>query len=263
MISTKRYFGTCWWCGNKSGSGEHKFKQTDLKREFEELFKVGDIVKTLGGFDLDSAQLIQGPDSDLVKFDRNIFCQNCNTSRSQKMDRAYDKFMEYINKEENTIFETHSIDLIEIYGSTFEYDFGNLLRYYTKNICCRLAELEISIAPEILDFLNEKIKLPSVLGLQLEIRTDWVEFYKYLKSKGEDFGFLHASGVEGNRLRNQNCYHNLFGHLQYRWLKISYDYDISKEYRIINNIRKGKLALVESYNCEPEEIKRKLISERY
>lgn len=258
MIESTKYYETCWWCGKKSGSGEHKFKQLDLKREFENSFKIGDVVKTMGDFNLDSALPVQGPNSDSLKFNKNIFCQNCNNSRSQKMDRAYDKFVEYVKKEENTIFETHSIDLIAIYGNSFEYDFGNLLRYYTKNICCRLAELEVSIAPEIIEFLDERVKLPTVLGLQLEIRTDWVEFYKHLKSIGKDYGFVHASGVECNKPRNGNSYHNLYGHLQYRWLKISYDYDTSKQYGTINNINNGKLVLFESYNCEPEEMKKKL-----
>jgi hypothetical protein len=258
MIETTKYSGTCWWCGNKSGSGEHKFKRPDLIREFKEFFKVGDVVKTMGDFDLDSAQLVQGPNSDLVKFEKNIFCQNCNNRRSQQMDSAYDKFVEYVKKEENIIFNTHSIDLIEIYGNSYKSDFKNLLRYYTKNICCRLAELDIFIAPEIIAFLDKKVELPSVLGLQFEIRTDWVEFYKHLKNIGEDYGFVHASGVEGNKPRNQNSYHNLFGHLQYRWLKVSYDYNLTKDYKISNNIYKGSLELLESYNCKPEEMKKKL-----
>jgi hypothetical protein len=26
--------GTCWWCGNTADSREHRFKRTDIEREF-------------------------------------------------------------------------------------------------------------------------------------------------------------------------------------------------------------------------------------
>lgn len=262
MIHAKEYIDQCWWCGSPAGSGEHKFKQTELKQEFGNHFKDRDVIKTLGDFDLETAIHIQGPNSDLVKFDKNIFCKSCNNDRSKEMDAAYDKFISYVKANENLIFETHTINLIEIYGEFYLKEFLNLLRYYTKNICCRFAELKISIAPDIIDFLDKKKEHPSSLGMQFEIRTDWVEFYKYLKSNNEDYGYTHASGVGSNKPRHERGYLNLYGQLQYRWLKLSYNYDSSKKYGMINGITNGKLALIESYNVHPKEMKEKMKNAR-
>ena len=85
--------GTCWICGSAATSSEHKIKKSDLIRvhgrgkEFAEAslnYLRGD----------DSVVILQGPDSKWVKWP-DVLCAQCNNSRTQPFDRAYDKFIEY------------------------------------------------------------------------------------------------------------------------------------------------------------------------
>ena len=68
MISTKDYRGQCWWCGNTADSREHKYKSSDIKREFgKHSYKGNKAVKRI--FDeLDRGDNVQGANSNFLKF---------------------------------------------------------------------------------------------------------------------------------------------------------------------------------------------------
>lgn len=223
MIQKYDYENKCWWCNDIANSREHRFKRTDVVREFgNSPFPKGSVIKTPGNFIVDKALPIQGPNSNYLKFQINI-CHKCNSSRSRNYDIAYDKFMDYLKNNEETIFSTHEVNLYNVYGSNWRDGYSNLIKYYIKNICTRFAENMIFIEPEIINFLASESHL-NHLSINFQIRTDWAEFYKTIKSSNVDYGYLHASAIEAERSKSLGSYYWLGGFLQYRWFQVQYFY---------------------------------------
>jgi hypothetical protein len=224
MIDPHDYIDKCWWCASKADSREHRFKKSDIVREFGRgPFDKGQVVKTKGDFDVDNGLPIQSPDSTYLKFSKNI-CQKCNSERSQAYDVAYDKFMSYIKENEGFIFETKEINLRAVFGDAWIKDYNNLMKYFVKNISTRFADVGVKIEQEIIDFLNGDGEL-KFLKFVFQINTEWVIFYKYLKTINEDYGYVHASGIEGRKSKSMGTYYWLGGVLQYRWFRVIYFYD--------------------------------------
>lgn len=224
MIDPHDYIDKCWWCSNNADSGEHRFKRSDIIREFGRgAYGKGEVVKTEGDFDVDNGLPIQGPKSTYLKFPKNI-CQKCNSERSQSFDFAYDKFMTYIKENEEMIFVSKVINLRTVFGDNWPTEYSNLIKYFVKSISTRFADAGVKIEPEIIEFLNGDRDL-QFFKLVFQIRTDWVEFYKHLKTKNEDYGYVHASGIEGRKSKSLGTYYWLGGVLQYRWFQVTYYYD--------------------------------------
>lgn len=148
MFNILKYGDLCWWCdSNKATTAEHKYKKSDFKELFN---KVDDdtiiINKTIN-------KNIQGPDSNLIKFDKNL-CANCNNNRSQAMDKAYSFFIKFILKNHESIIQTQSINFKEIFGVKWESNKRNVHRYLLKHVCCRLHKNKISIPSSFIEFLD-------------------------------------------------------------------------------------------------------------
>jgi hypothetical protein len=148
--------GRCWWCGAIADSREHKFKRSDLIREHgpapyldgAELSGVGAGVSTR----------MRSNKSSPLKFKPNL-CQPCNNARSQAFDQAYDRFVSWIFDHEDEVLASRSIDLHAVFGSDWEEAGLNVLRYFVKHICCRIADLvadghSARLPGDVIDFLN-------------------------------------------------------------------------------------------------------------
>lgn len=148
--------GRCWWCGAIADSREHKFKRSDLIREHgpapyldgAELSGVGAGVSTR----------MRSNKSSPLKFKPNL-CQACNNARSQPFDQAYDRFVSWIFDHEDEVLTRRSIDLHAVFGSDWEEAGLDVLRYFVKHACCRIADLiadgySASLPGDVIDFLN-------------------------------------------------------------------------------------------------------------
>jgi hypothetical protein len=78
---------SCWICGNPADSWEHKFKRSDVAQS-SKTWAPDDQPYY---FEEAGSRRIQGPGSDLVKFDK-VLCRRCNTTRTQPFDRDYERF---------------------------------------------------------------------------------------------------------------------------------------------------------------------------
>jgi len=258
MIELHDYIDRCWWCAQKANSREHRFKKSDIVREFgRRSFDKGEIVKIGEDFDVNNGLPIQGPNSIYLKFSKNI-CQKCNSEKSQLFDISYDKFMTYIKENEELIFESKEVNLRTVFGNNWKDDYNNLIKYFVKNISTRLADSGVKIEQEIIEFLNGDKEL-KFIDLVFQIRTDWVEFYKYLKTKNEDYGYVYASGIEGEKSISKGTYYWLGGLLQYRWFQMAYYYDKIKLDFTTDSHDSEILKLSESYRITPEEMRGNII----
>ena len=197
-------------------SREHRHKKTD----FIEVFGKNPnaiVIRDEKGID------VQGPKSKLLKFPK-VLCHSCNTTKSQPFDYAYDTFIKYIQKNRDQIIKNGEIDFKEIFPDNSDKQKQNVLRYYIKHICCRLASNDISINQEIIDFLNGKGNLQNIY-IKFEIRMDLVFWIERLKKRTADPGNLYISPLSYfTKSKGSDEIEVVYGFYTYRWLKMLYFY---------------------------------------
>jgi hypothetical protein len=144
----------CWICNNPADTREHVIKQSDIRR----LFGRGPYPKgkRLKRTDQNrSKKLIQSEDSIHIKYQKNL-CKECNSSRSQPWDEAYDKFMEYFIFHESELKKIRKVDFKNI----AQYDNGifskRLYSYFIKSFGCQLQESGQIPPIELSEILLEK-----------------------------------------------------------------------------------------------------------
>jgi hypothetical protein len=135
---------TCWICGSPANSREHKFKRSDLPQSGKP-WTIADQPYFVGE---KGWRRIQGPDSALVKFGK-VLCEQCNTTRSQPFDRAYERFSAWVNQKDAELLQHEELDFTEIYGANFEPEVLNLIRYFAKHLGCRIASDNYSLPPNL------------------------------------------------------------------------------------------------------------------
>ena len=221
MIEKHDYEDLCWWCGNAADSGEHKYKKADLVREFGKgpYKDANELVRGIEG----QLRRIQGPNSKEAKFENNL-CQTCNNEKSQPFDTTYDEFAEYIRRNEQNIIATRQFKFSEIFGGDWKDYRLNLLRYYVKHICCRLAAAGILVGKEVIDFLNGEQDL-KFLKINLEIREDIAAMMDGLRKVGMDDGCLWIGDLIYQSSKSSGEISEAQSFFGYRWLRMNYLYD--------------------------------------
>lgn len=140
--------GICWWCGGTAESREHKFKRTDLDR-------MNDGSGLLHGSTA-SPNLVPVKStrkSKVVKFGQNL-CRNCNDTKSQPFDFAYDKYAQYIWDNHARLLRSPFIDMRRIYGDDWTEKSLSLARYFAKHLGCRMANDGYQPPVAIAEFLD-------------------------------------------------------------------------------------------------------------
>jgi hypothetical protein len=175
----------CWWCGSPADSREHKFKRSDLVRAYGLPPYRGD--RTLIRHSEGRATEASGPTSDIFKFERTL-CQKCNNERSQPFDRSYDEFISFVSDRPGQILDQMAISLRSVYGSSWEEGRDNLVRYYIKHICCRIADLEDQyhavVDESLIEYLDGGPGRPS-LELDLFVDSTLLSLWRTLLSYGD------------------------------------------------------------------------------
>lgn len=140
--------GSCWWCGGTAGTREHKVKRSVLKKMW-----TADGLDLIPDWDFGAKHKLKSPGSKAAMFSRT-FCHSCNGARSQKFDRAYDLYWDFIDANVDALTSAMFIDLSEIYGEEWEASSQDLARYAIKSLACRFAEHGVDPPRAWIDFLN-------------------------------------------------------------------------------------------------------------
>ena len=149
--------GKCWWCGKENLTGEHKFKQTDLRKMFGT-----DPDTELIFFSSDGhVSYVRGPNSAVVKFDKNL-CAECNNARSQRFDRAWDDMSEYIRANWPSLKAGVSIRLSDVYPHPEERGIADLTRYVVKHFGCKIAASLLPVPLDLPRYLDDPNSVESV-----------------------------------------------------------------------------------------------------
>lgn len=203
----------CWWCGDAATTSEHRLKRSDLDRYRGKGNFVGD--QRSYHFRGGKLSRLQSSDAKAVKYAKNL-CLKCNSSRSQPFDLAYDKFVLWALNEENNLSLDKVINFELIYdGHDVQREMRNLLRYYAKSFCCRLAEAGITVPSDLVSLLQSVEESRSFL-VTFSIETNDItrrSVRSYDLTEWRD-------GDEANLVRGYECGQGVY------WLNVNYWYCI-------------------------------------
>lgn len=149
--------GTCWWCGQKADSREHRHKRTDLQRMFDK-------DSALEWHKSDERSMIirsATTKSKAARFGR-VLCQKCNNDRSQSFDKAYDVFSNYLIAHMDELWDADGLDLTLIFGDAWQQQATHLAKYYCKNFGCAMADTGVRPPGNLVSFMDGKARLSSV-----------------------------------------------------------------------------------------------------
>jgi hypothetical protein len=217
--------GKCWWCGTApADSAEHKFKRSDLVREFGKppYYDQRTLLPTLGA----GKHEVRGPNSGLFKFKPSM-CTRCNNTRSQPFDRAWDTLTKHLVDNEEAVLATQSIDLRSVFGQAWRADALHVARYIVKHAICRLVQDlpgPIRLDRSLLEFL-EGAAFPDGLQIAFDLDVGVVAMLKLTRSTpspdpaAADAGFLYMTPVFVG-LDERHHRHSPQGWMYYRWLAI-------------------------------------------
>ena len=209
----------CWICGNIADSGEHGVKKSNFKTLF------GSVGPYIGENELclvseHGQRTIQSSNSKYLKFD--VLCQNCNTTKTQPFDKAYEKFITYIHTYGKDVLHKRFIDFSMIYGENWGEEQVNLYKYFVKSFVCRLARFNHPIPQDIID-LFDKTTFETGLRITFAVNEDKVTFGQIDKSicglGNGDIG-VNQSYIDGTNSILFYTYSEF-----YDWLHIYYWYD--------------------------------------
>lgn len=119
-----------WLCGAVADSREHKFKDSDLRRNYGKKGS-GLLVSEA------SPRPFQNHKDDLLKFEP-VLCKRCNNERTQQHDLAYDDYVEYIGSHYADVRAQGAIDFSGVFEDNWQVRRLHLMRYFAKHAGCKI-----------------------------------------------------------------------------------------------------------------------------
>lgn len=162
---------SCWWCGDAATTEEHRIKASTLRRVARAdngTAEPGNVFKKSSDYEGPLRTLNKGSQ---VRWRRNL-CANCNNSRSQPFDRAYDVFETFIVSRFRTLAEQPNLDWRDVYGDDWRAGATALGRYFAKQLGCMLATYDLPVPEDLRRFVSGADRCPSVcFALAIEPRV--------------------------------------------------------------------------------------------
>jgi hypothetical protein len=220
--------GSCWWCGSRADSSEHKLKRGDLVREYGRPPYTGARELTYFSSSMAGGRHLQGPGSALVKFAPSL-CAACNNSRSQPFDRAWERLGAYLAQHEDAIFASQRLNLRKIYGDRWRAEALDLARYVAKHLTCRVVqELDgpLGINDELIAFLDGGA-YPTWLSVDFRLDVGVRDMLRAVRAtpcpedpEAAEAGFVALSTIFVSKDRASGRWSEPRGGLHYRWLAV-------------------------------------------
>ncbi|MDH6252394.1 hypothetical protein M2347_002121 [Chryseobacterium sp. H1D6B] len=166
----------CWICeNNEANSEEHKFKASDIRRQFGKSF---DAIY----YDGENLHPFNSPKDKLIKFPK-VICIDCNNNQTRDADTAYTLFFEKIDLINNMIETTNQISYQEVFGSDWKVSRMNLYRYFAKHAGCKIMTSNFLNYVDISQLRLFILGLESINNFHIKIYFNKVTkgFTEYLK----------------------------------------------------------------------------------
>lgn len=226
------YASRCWWCGQAADTAEHKFKRTELVREFGPgPWRGLDSVSQLVG---DREFSLQSPGSQRLKF-FNVLCGDCNSSRSQRFDFAYDEFSNYMISEKGRVLASIGFRWSDIFGRQWKDGRNRVTAYWLKHIGCRLASAGVKVDPRIIEFLDNPGQIRAVpLHMELQVHVPWLELDRDLQSRSEELRSFWMEDLMCQYSVSRRQVTSVLGSVGFRWLGLTYEFDLDASGPVTN-----------------------------
>lgn len=151
----------CWWCGDVATTEEHRIKASTLRRvgrAADGTTEPSNVFKKSSDYEGALRTLRKGAQ---VRWRKNM-CADCNNSRSQPFDRAYDVFEAFLVSRFDAIVGWTHLDWRDVYGDEWQGGARNLARYFAKQLGCMLATYDLPVPDDVRRFLDGGDRCPSV-----------------------------------------------------------------------------------------------------
>jgi hypothetical protein len=182
-----------------------------------------------------------------------VICNDCNSRRSHRIDRDYDRFADFIRKQGPAVYESGVLDWGAIYGDAWAQGRDNVLRYWVKHIGCRLAELAMPIDPSFVAFLDETGPLQGI-DFRLEIREDFAALQRHsVNVHGEELSMLGLGDLTGWADRQTGAFTGAQGHWSLDALRLNYGYRVGDAVAGANFYNKVN-ELPRDWNVHPDSV---------
>ena len=120
----------CWICNqNEANSEEHKFKASDIRRNFGKKFDAIYYNGSLHSFHSEKDKIIKFP---------KVICIDCNNNKTRDADDAYTEFFENFETINSSIESNDQIDYEKIFGIKWKEKKVDLYRYFAKHAGCKI-----------------------------------------------------------------------------------------------------------------------------
>ena len=208
----------CWICGDIANSAEHSFKKTDLKTLY------GDNPEDLIYIEADRVTPLQSINSKYLK--HKVLCKYCNNTFTQPFDKAYEQFINYIDKNMDEIVYKRYIDFAKVYNDNWIESQLNLFKYLVKNLGCRLARFDDPIPNDLVELLHKqefRTKLKITFAINEKALQLYYNFNKYKSGIGNSPIGVNQKYLDGvKELDNDSLY--IYTEY-YDWIEIHYYYN--------------------------------------
>jgi hypothetical protein len=204
---------TCWICGDNANSREHKIKKSDIEKVYGKGSYKGENELCLVSKGKVSPFL--GSNSKIVKYDK-VICEKCNNATTQPFDKAYEKFIAYIDENEDEILHKRYIDFLNIYQENLEESLRNLFKYFIKKFGCRLAHFGHQVPVDLIEILNGE-SYQTDLSLSFAVNEDYLILYRQNPKLFKQVG-------NGNLYGDKKAPYYFYSET-YKWLNFIYYYD--------------------------------------
>ncbi|MGO4689547.1 hypothetical protein [Glaciibacter sp. 2TAF33] len=165
---------------------------------------------------------VQGAKADILKWEPNL-CQNCNNARSQPFDRAYMTLLGYLDQDEAEVGSTGVFRFADLYSDDWSAGRSNLIRYWLKHICCRVAVIGLEIPRAVVDYLDDVTDTapPPHTALVLVVNDAVFRFQmEHGYGRGSGFGDADGYNLDGQLVAFESF-------VSWGWLALQYHFDTS------------------------------------
>jgi hypothetical protein len=205
----------CWICRKPSETSEHRIKKSDIIRQFGKGPYRG--INGLTHVKSDKMRDLQGPDSSLIKYEKNL-CSNCNNKVTQPFDVAYEQFIAWVTDNEIDVLKRRVIDFEAVYGIDWEEKQRNLFKYFAKCFGCRIDGIGRLVPFDVINLIGKDF-FETALHVTFQVNEDMLLFKKEDQFVGT---FPIIGDPENSIITDLGRYY--CGHF-YQWLIIMYWYN--------------------------------------
>jgi hypothetical protein len=201
----------CWICGGSAETAEHRIKKSDLVHQYGKGPYHG--TDAPRHFKEGRVRPIQGPDSGLIKYEKNL-CSSCNNSFTRPFDLAYEQFVAWTMSHQQDVVAHRVIDFESVFGTDWENRQRDLFKFFAKCFGCRMNEAGRVVPRDVVDLLV-KVSFTTALYVTFLVNEDFDELK--IHNVGTEPLFAHRDRLSGDEVGFQ-CGHSV------GWLTIMYWY---------------------------------------